>query len=64
MMKARVTESIHIALDGIHVSKYAPGDIIEGKTEFEKAYIQGLILNEKAEMIVEKPTKKVEGEEE
>jgi len=64
MMKAVVKESIHVALDGIHVKKYQEGDIIEAKSEFEKAYIQALVMNEKAEMIYAKPAKKVEGEEE
>jgi hypothetical protein len=65
MMKAVVKESIHVALDGIHVKKYQVGDIIEANSEFEKAYIQALVMNEKAEMIyATKPTKKVEAEEE
>lgn len=50
-MKGIVKEDIHIALDGIHVLKYQVGDIIEATTEFERAYLQGLILNEKVEAI-------------
>ena len=50
-MKGIVKEDIHIALDGIHVLKYQEGDIIEATTEFERAYLQGLILNEKVEPI-------------
>jgi hypothetical protein len=50
-MKGIVKEDIHIALDGIRVLKYKEGDIIEAKSEFEKAYLQGLIMNEKVEPI-------------
>lgn len=57
-MKAEIIESIHVALDGLHVKKYNTGDIVEATSEFEKAYIQALILNEKAKAIYDKPTKK------
>ena len=50
-MKAIVKEDMHVALDGYHVVKYKVGDILEATTEFEKAYLQGLILNEKVEPI-------------
>ena len=50
-MKGIVKEDMHVALDGYHVLKYKAGDIIEANTEFEKAYLQGLILNEKVEAV-------------
>jgi hypothetical protein len=57
-MKAEIIESIHVALDGLHVKKYDIGDIVEAKSEFEKAYIQALIMNEKAKPVYDKPSKK------
>jgi hypothetical protein len=62
-MKAVIKETLHIALDGIHVRKYQEGDIVEAKSEFEKAYIQALIMNDKAEAIYDKPAKKVDTKE-